>query len=152
VKDSKTETIRVCPACGTTVSNAGLRSCPVCDKLLTEEYQPLDTIRSAYRMQQKRLIRIENSQQNLFEQNKNHVSHTAWACVVYSLVPYLGMLFIPVAFITGGVGYYISLKRPQLGGGRLAAVCVTLSFLILGVQVLLWWLLYLVPRLNVPSN
>jgi len=149
---SETEWVLARRACGKTVTEPGLASCPVCDKLLSEDYQPLDTIRSAYRLQQKSLTEIGSSQQNLFEQNKNHISHTAWACVVYSLVPYLGVLFIPFAFIAGTVGYFVSLKLPHLGGRRLATICVSLSFLILGIQILLWWLLYLVPHLSVPSN
>ena len=101
-------------------------------------------------MHRRNLVRDEVSKQNLFEQNKNQISHTAWACVVYSLVPYLGMLFIPFAFVTGGVGYYISVRRPDRGGGRLAIICIALSVFTLGIQLLLWWLLYLIPRLSTP--
>jgi hypothetical protein len=66
---------------------------------------------------------------------------------VYSMVPYLGILFVPLAVIAGGAGYFVSYRRPELGGRRLAAACISLSFVMLAVQLFLWWLLYLAPTL-----
>jgi hypothetical protein len=68
--------------------------------------------------------------------------------VVYSMVPYLGILFIPFAFAISGAGYIVSYRRPQLGGRKLAMVCIGLTFLVLGVQIFLWWLLYIIPELG----
>jgi hypothetical protein len=140
----------VCAGCGAEISDHRARSCPVCDKLLSEDYQPLDIIRSAHRLQKKNLNFDDLSAQDLFERNKNHISQTAWACVVYSLVPYLGVLFIPFAVATGGLGYYVSVRRPQMGGGRLAVACISLSVLVLAIQLILWWLLYIIPQLSAP--
>lgn len=115
-----------------------------------EDYQPLDAIRSSYGMQRKALTIVERRSEgtfNLFAVERNAVSDTAWACVVYSTVPYLGILFVPLAFLTGGIGYIVSQKRPHLGGRRMALVCVGLSFGILLVQIFLWWLLYIIPEL-----
>jgi hypothetical protein len=136
-----------CAACGAAAAG---KYCPVCDKRLSEDYQPLDTIRSGYRLQRKTLILHTEEPENLFEQNKNHVSQAAWACLVYSLVPYLGMLFVPLTVVSGSLGYVISLRRPQLGGGRMAIVSLSLSVAVFGIQLGLWWLLYIIPELNVP--
>jgi hypothetical protein len=80
---------------------------------------------------------------NLFEMNENQASQTAWACLVYSFVPYLGILFVPIAFFAGGFGYFVSCRRPNLG-----IVCAALSFVVLAIQILLWRLLYIIPELG----
>ena len=148
---------RLCTACGAARRRGNAKFCSVCGKRLSEDYEPLDTIRASYRLQNKsfdfgavaRSPRAEAT--DLFEQNKNSVSQTAWACVVYSMVPYLGILFVPFAFVIGGCGYFVAVRQPYLGGRRLSLVSFGLSFLILLLQVFLWWLLYIIPELNVPA-
>lgn len=141
----------VCSACGAEARRGNAKFCLTCGKLLEEDYQPLDTLRSSYRLQGKTFL-IENKKTeeitNLFERNENTVSHTAWACVVYSFVPYLGILFVPLAFLVGGFGYLVSYRQPNLGGRRLALICIALSFVVLAIQVFLWWLLYVIPELG----
>lgn len=139
-----------CSACGSESNRETANFCLVCGKLLDEGYQPLDAIRSSYGLQRKSLrIAKEQKPVTLFEEEKNYVSETAWAAVVYAMVPYLGILFIPFAFLAGGYGYFAARRRPHLGGGRLALICVGLSFVILAVQIFLWWLLYIIPELGV---
>jgi hypothetical protein len=139
-----------CSACGMESRREDAKFCLTCGKLLREDYQPLDTLRASYRMQGK-TFQIANVQPeetvNLFERNENAVAHTAWACVVYSFVPYLGILFVPLAFVVAGFGYFVSYRQPNLGGRRLALACVVLSFVVLAVQIFLWWLLYIIPEL-----
>jgi hypothetical protein len=141
----------ICPACGAQAKRETAKFCLVCGKLLREDYQPLDRLRASYRLQGKSFF-IENTKSeeitNLFERNKNFASQAAWACLVYSFVPYLGILFVPLAFFVGGFGYAISYRQPQLGGRRLALVCVGLSFVVLAVQIFLWWLLFIIPELG----
>lgn len=141
----------VCPACGAEARRENAKFCLTCGKLLGEDYQPLDTLRASYRMQGKTFL-IENTKKeeemNLFEQNENSVAHTAWACVVYSFVPYLGILFVPLALAAGSFGYIVSHRQPQLGGKRLALVCIALSFVVLAFQLFLWWILYIIPELG----
>jgi hypothetical protein len=84
----------------------------------------------------------------LFEKNENSVSETAWACVVYSFVPYLGILFVPFAFLVGSFGVLVSYRKPYLGGRRLSLVSIGLSFVVLVVQIFLWWLLYFIPEIG----
>jgi len=156
---SKTEEIRNpqsairnrrCSACGMEARRGNAKFCLVCGKILREDYQPLDTLRSSYRLQGQSFL-VENAKReevtNLFKQNENSVSQMAWACFVYSLVPYLGILFIPFTFVVGGCGYFVSLRQPHLGGRKLALVSFGLSFVVLAVQVFLWWLLYIIPEL-----
>jgi len=143
--------LSVCVACGAESRRGNAKFCLVCGKLLREDYQPLDTLRASYRMQGRsfefKTAEIEEIK-DLFEENKNSVSQTAWACLVYSMVPYLGILFIPFTFFIGGFGYVAALRQPQLGGRRLALVSITLSFIVLAVQLFLWWLLYIIPELG----
>ncbi len=95
---------------------------------------------------------VENSGANemtdLFEVNRNPVSEIAWACFVYSLVPYLGILFVPLTLVIGVAGVAVFLRRPSAGGGKLSAASVVLSLVVIGVQVFLWWLLYIIPELG----
>ena len=142
---------RACSACGAEARRGNAKFCPVCGKLLREDYQPLDTLRASYRLQGKsfefKRAEIEEVK-DLFEQNKNLVSQSAWACLVYSMVPYLGILFIPFTFCIGGFGYISALRQPQIGGRKLALISITLSFVVLAVQIFLWWLLYIIPELG----
>ena len=142
---------QICPACGAEASRDMAKFCLTCGKLLKEEYQPLDTIRASYRLQGKN-FQFENQQRedvtDLFQRNKNAVSETAWACFVYSLVPYLGILFIPLTIIIGVSGFAVAQKQPQLGGRKLSLVSIGLSFPVLIIQIFLWWLLYIIPELS----
>jgi hypothetical protein len=144
--------VAACSACGASSHRGTAKFCLTCGKLLEEDYQPLDTLRSSYRLQGKSFP-IENSSKteessNLFERNDNSAAQTAWACVVYSFVPYLGILFVPLAFLVSGFGFVVSYRRPESGGRRLALACLALSFFILAVQIFLWWLLYIIPELG----
>ena len=144
-------TKNVCTACGTEARREGAKFCLTCGKLLEEDYQPLDALRASYRLQGKTCL-VENAKReeitNLFEKNENSAAATAWACGVYSMVPYLGILFVPFAFAVGGFGFLVAHRRPQLGGRRLALACIGLSFVILIFQIFLWWLLYIIPELG----
>jgi hypothetical protein len=141
----------LCSACGAQARRDNAKFCLVCGKLLLEDYQPLDRLRASYRMQGK-AIGIEKAPveetKDLFAQNKNAVSQTAWACLVYSFVPYIGILFIPFTFLIGGVGYLTAVREPQLGGRRLALISISVSFIVLAAQIFLWWLLYIIPELG----
>lgn len=132
----------VCPACGTAATRDFAKFCRVCGKLLLEEYQPLDTLRASYRLQGKSFqVADKEEAADLFTEDKNFAASTASAFVVYSLVPYLGILFCPGAFLMGGIGAFISYRQPSLGGGRTSVYSIVLSVIIFVIQILLWWLL-----------
>ena len=98
-------------------------------------------------MQRKTLIQSEP--EHLFEPEQRLSGDVAWACNVYSAVPYLGILFVPFALGFGGIGFIRAQTQQQPRDRRLAAQAIVVSIVILGVQIFLWWLLYLVPTLQI---
>ena len=143
--------LSVCSACGAEARRGNAKFCLICGKLLREDYQPLDTFRASYRLQGKSFEfqkpEIEEVK-DLFAQNKNSISEMAWASLVYSFVPYLGILFVPFTFLIGGFGYVTALRQPHLGGRKLALISIVISFIVLAVQIFLWWLLYIIPEIG----
>ena len=86
--------------------------------------------------------------QPLFSPKGDAVSDTAWACTVYSMVPYLGILFIPVAVAIGGFSF---VKAHRAGETRIAHTALTsviVSMVLVAIQLVLWWLLYLIPEIG----
>ena len=76
---------------------------------------------------------------SLFKEKRPFASSAVWACVVYSLVPFVGVVFVPFIFVFGIVG----LVRGEGTFRAMSGGC-----LILTVQLVLWWLLYVVPTWN----
>lgn len=140
-----------CAACGASAERETAKFCRVCGKLLTEDYEPLDRLRASYLLQTKTFT-TENARaeeiNSLFEINKNSASESAKALVVYSLVPYLGILFCPFALLWGGIGVLVARRQPHLGGGRASVYSIAAAVIIFFVQVFLWWLFYVVPELG----
>lgn len=118
---------------------------------MSEGFQPLDAIRSSYRLQRKQLPYDGGPGEVsvLFERDRNTVADLARACTVYSMVPYLGILFIPLALAFGGFGYLAFRQRPHIGGERSSLICIGSSLVLLAIQLVLWWLLYLIPELAI---
>ena len=81
-------------------------------------------------------------------QDANPTADTARACIVYALVPYLGIVFVPIALAISGFGYARSRKNPRHEPRRFV-FCAGLSLVVLAVQVFLWWLLYFIPKIGV---
>ena len=73
-------------------------------------------------------------------------SNPAWACTVYAMVPYLGVLFIPPALLMSG---YLLVRAERPDEARNAMLCITVGSIILVVQLILWWLLYLIPEIGI---
>lgn len=80
---------------------------------------------------------------SLFEERRDLTKDTAWASVVYSLVPYLGILFVPVAIFAS----LILLVRGEESAGH-ASRYILFSLAIGAFQVFLWWLLYFIPTIG----
>jgi len=55
---------------------------------------------------------------------------------------------VPLAFSVGLFGVAVSFQRPNLGGRKLALVSAALSFVVLAIQIFLWWLLYFIPEIG----
>lgn len=139
----------ICPACYSSRIEEDAKQCDVCGKLLSEGFQPLDAIRSSYGLQRKKLdFQQVSITESLFEDKRPIASSAAWACTVYSMVPYLGVLFVPFAIVFGGLGY-LKDRRPGSGATQATLAPVALSMILLAIQVLLWWLLYLIPEIGI---
>ncbi len=143
-----------CAVCSQPANRVKAKFCAVCGHELREDYAPLDMLRASYNLRRNPSLKqnVSSSKQmetsNLFNSNHNSASSTATAFVVYSLVPYLGILFCPGALVLGCVGLMVSYHKPQLGGRQTAIYNLLLGSFVLAVQVLLWWLLYIVPELK----
>ena len=144
--------ISLCVACGAEANRDAAKFCLVCGKLLREDYQPLDRLRSSYNLQGKSfgfLSKKKEHSDDLFQINRNPVAETAWACCVYSFVPYLGILFVPFTLLIGGLGFAASVRNPELGGRKMSLASIGISFAVLAVQLFLWWLLYIIPEIGI---
>ena len=142
----------ICVACGAEAKRDTAKFCLICGKLLREDYQPLDRIRSSYGLQGKSfgfLSAKDKFKDDLFEINRNPVAETAWACCVYSLVPYLGILFIPFTLVIGSLGFAVAVTYPEMGGRKMSLASIGVSFGVLTVQIFLWWLLYIIPEIGI---
>jgi hypothetical protein len=141
------KTKEFCPACGAAADGGQASSCDVCGKLLREGYFPLDNLKASYR---NKTWQDENRPEPnvLYKENKNGASETAWAFTVYSMVPYLGILFSPGAVLIGGIGMFLSYRKPGLGGARTSKFSIGIGTLVLLFQLFLWWLLYYIPTLD----
>ena len=73
---------------------------------------------------------------------------TARAFATYSLVPYLGILFCPGAVLVGTLGLLKSYRSDASGSSNrtVCYVSVIIGFIVLLVQLFLWWILYKVPE------
>ena len=142
----------ICSACGANGNRASAKFCADCGKIMNQDYAPLDQLWASYNLQSRdESQKVEKPQQEikeLFQKPSNGAAATAMAFVVYSLVPYLGILFCPGAILMGGIGLAVSYQKPQLGGRQTATYSICLGAIITAIQVLLWWLLYLIPELK----
>ena len=74
---------------------------------------------------------------------------TARAFATYSLVPYLGIVFCPGAVLLGTLGVIRAHSSDKTNGDPARGVCYAstiVGVVVLAVQLLLWWILYQVPR------
>lgn len=76
----------------------------------------------------------------------------ALAFTTYALVPFLGILFVPGALLIGALGVIYSYRAPHKGGRRAGVASVFFGAVILGVQVLLWWVIINVPEWSNPGT
>jgi hypothetical protein len=153
---------RRCSACGARARRVEAQYCLACGRSLVESYLPADALRASYSAprrsssvsRQERRASVKPLKSSVSPitpaRNINGASTTALAFVTYALVPYLGILFCPGALLMGGVGLYNSYRAPERGGRRASYTGLLLGFLILCVQLFLWWILYKIPEWTRP--
>ncbi len=148
--------LRACPACGAESRRGDARFCSTCGRVLEDSYLPADALRSSYHLQHRPgtsrkkpqgPVRTDIHMTSGFSANHgNGPATTALAFMTYSLVPYLGILFCPGAVLMGVVGLVYSLRAPHRGGRSAAYASIGFGLLILGAQILLWWIIVKVPE------
>jgi hypothetical protein len=150
---------RLCPACGAEARRHEARFCSTCGRALEDSYLPADALRASYHLQHRPVARRKSQGKartkiqmtNTFSApQSNGPATTALAFMTYSLVPYLGILFCPGAVLLGVVGLVYSLRAPHRGGRHAAYASIAFGLLILGVQILLWWIIIKVPEWTRP--
>lgn len=82
----------------------------------------------------------------MFDPDRNGASAVARAFATYSLIPYLGILFCPGAVVMGASGVFQSYRWLEANGRSAGYTSIAVGIIVLGAQLLLWWLLYKVPE------
>ncbi|HYG10656.1 MAG TPA: hypothetical protein VD835_11950 [Pyrinomonadaceae bacterium] len=142
-----------CPACGAAARRANAHFCATCGRGLRERaYAPADSLLASYHQQQNRPPALfapaasvgvsihSTARRRVFDNDGNTSAAIALVLVFSALVPFIGILFCPLAVFAGGLGLFEAWLVPRVGGARLAACCVGSGFLIGGAQVLLFQL------------
>ena len=83
------------------------------------------------------------------EPSRSLSSSVTFACNVYSIVPYIGIIFVPLATIFGGRDYLAARRDDDSARARSALQFLAVSLLLLIFQIFLWSLLYIVPTLGI---
>jgi hypothetical protein len=142
-----------CPACGARARRTEARFCATCGRgLLERTYAPADALLASYHQQRSRPpVLFEPAAVaaasvparsrvglRVFDNQGNTSASIALVLIWSALVPFIGILFCPLAVFAGGLGLFEAWLVPRVGGGRLAACCIGSGFLIAGAQVLLF--------------
>ncbi len=88
------------------------------------------------------------AEHRLFSDEGDLRGDVAWAGLVYSMVPYLGILFVPFALGASIFGFVRPRHRPSHERYRFVFLA-GLSVVILAIQIFLWWLLYFIPKMGI---
>jgi hypothetical protein len=152
---------------------AAARYCSTCGRSLEEQYRPADALRASYHLHRPASARRSSSSNNGGgrgvrhpqpvskkrpmstmppEINRNGASATALAFMTYALVPFLGILFVPGAVLVGAAGLIYSYRAPHKGGRGASFASILFGFVILGVQLMLWWIIVKVPEWSNPGT
>ena len=121
--------------------------CAVCGKTIGEDYRPLDMIRSSYGLQRRHLTPKAQAAgaEKLFETGGDPIADIAWAGLVYSFVPYLGILFTPVALVFGTIDLVRNARRGEI---KRPIRGLAIAALVGAIQIFLWYVLYEIPKLG----
>ncbi|MDQ1612274.1 MAG: hypothetical protein QOG00_2205 [Pyrinomonadaceae bacterium] len=145
-----------CPACGAEARRENARYCATCGRGLGERaYAPADSLLASYHQQRSRPAMLSElttaaattgvsvggtTRVLAFDNEGNTSAAIAFVLICSALVPFIGILFCPLAVFAGSVGLFEAWLVPRVGGARLAASCIGFGFLIAGAQVLLFQL------------
>ena len=144
----------VCPACGAAARRMSAHFCVTCGRSLEDNfYAPADSLLASYHLQHTRpAILFERGTEGvgraertppsslrlrMFASEGNTAATIALILVCCALVPFVGILFCPLAILVGGFGLLEARYVRGTGGARLAVCCIVSGFLIAGAQILL---------------
>ena len=147
-----------CPACGTAARRNDARYCATCGRGLRERaYAPADSLFASYHQQRNRPAMLfgpvapatttagvsirSATRRRIFDHEGNTSAAIALVLICSALVPFIGILFCPLAVFAGGLGLFEAWLVPRVGGARLATCCICFGLLIAGAQVLLFRLI-----------
>lgn len=82
------------------------------------------------------------SETSLFGEKTPFAGSAVWACAVYSLVPLVGIVFVPFIYVV----VVVAMVKGDAGNRQSAIGAMAAGLVILAVQFVLWWLLYAVPK------
>ncbi len=131
----------VCRSCGAAQRRASARFCVVCGSRLEHDYAPSSALRASYRFAPVRLLEDRASARGEAAHTSDLCASTALAFMIYSLVPYVGIIFSPGALLFGLAGLWRRGVRH-----RASVVALVGGALIFVFQVFLWWILYKIPE------
>jgi hypothetical protein len=114
-------------------------------------YAPADSLFASYHQQRHRPpilfeaatagVSVRNATRlRVFDSEGNISANIALILICSALVPFIGILFCPLAVFAGGLGLFEAWLVPRVGGARLAACCIGFGIMIAGAQVLLFQL------------
>lgn len=161
------EAVRRCPACGTTPRRRAALFCHTCGRrfAIDEDYTPVDLLRASYhaqhsspasrvvhrrRVADRRAARaqpVHARAASSFIPRHNRIAAFALASIVYAMIPLLGIIFCLPAIAFGGWGALAGDRRASVlitserDGRRAARFSFFAGWLLLCVQLLLWWIL-----------
>lgn len=146
---------QMCPACGTRARRVAARFCRTCGRRFAADigYLPCDSLRASYHLQQHATHATNMTPHHRttctppetgkpFVPTRNSVAALALASVAYALIPFLGILFCPVAISFGAWGAARAARVAQVDGWRAAVFSIVCGILLLVAQLLLWWMLH----------
>jgi hypothetical protein len=135
-----------CPVCGAARNRESARFCAACGQDLSTDYAPAGSLQASYYRQRQRLPAAVGQPElpARWFSREDGLTALAFAFVTFSVVPFLGILFCPVALLLGICCFARRKTHARTGLGP-PAVAIALTVVVSTVQIGLWWMLTHVP-------
>lgn len=137
---------RACAACGQVGNRLTARYCSACGQDLNSDFSPARSLMASYYQQRTRALavvgRVEPALGTIAREDG--LTAFAFAFVTFSVVPFLGIMFCPIALLFSVCCFA---RRTTHARTELTkpAVAIALTLVISVAQIGLWWMLVQVP-------